>query len=126
MVERVHPEAFPAPTVPLAHGVRAGDFLFVSGQTATTDDGGIYLGDFAREVASALDNVEAVLGAGGATLAHVVRVGAYLANATLFAPFNAIYRERFADAPPARTTVVVGFGHPDVRVELDAIAYLGT
>jgi 2-iminobutanoate/2-iminopropanoate deaminase len=125
MIERIHPEGWPAPDVPLSYATRAGGFVFVSGQVATDAAGGVYVGDFAREVTSALDNVEAVLAAAGASLDQVVKVGAFLSNATLFAPFNEIYRARFAAAPPARTTVVVGFGHPNVRVEIEAIAYLG-
>lgn len=125
MIERLQPAHLSAPAVPLSPGTSAGGFVFVSGQTATTEDGRVYVGDFAREVASALDNVEAILRAGGASWEHVVRVGAYLSNAALFAPFNEIYARRVASPPPARTTVVVAFGHPDVRVEIDAIAYLG-
>ena len=93
--------------MPLSHATRAGDFVFVSGQVATAHDGEVYIGDFAREVESALDNVEAVLAAAGARPDQIVKVGAFLSNATLFAPFNEVYRRRFADAPPARTTVVV-------------------
>lgn len=125
MIERHQPAHFPAPTVPLSPGASAGGFVFVSGQTATSEDGSVYVGDFAREVESALDNVEAVLQAAGASWPQVVRIGAYLSNATLFAPFNEIYARRVGSAPPARTTVVVAFGHPDVRVEIDAIAHLG-
>jgi 2-iminobutanoate/2-iminopropanoate deaminase len=125
MIERIHPAGQPAPRVPLSPGTRAGDFVFVSGQVATSDDGQVYIGDFTREVEGALDNVEAVLAAAGARLDQVVKVGAYLSNATLFGPFNEVYARRFGDAPPARTTVVVDFGHPDVRVEVEAIAYLG-
>jgi len=121
----VHPDHFPAPVVPLSHGVRAGDLLYVSGQVATAPDGSVLVGDFEAEVNSAIDNVEAVLQAAGASLADVVKVGAYLSNAALFARFNEVYARRIGDVPPARTTVVVGFGHPDVRVELDAVAYLG-
>jgi 2-iminobutanoate/2-iminopropanoate deaminase len=125
MIERIQPAGLAVPAVPLSPAVRAGDFVFVSGQTATADGGGIYIGDFAREVISALDNVETVLAAAGARLDQVVKVGAFLSNATLFAPFNEVYRKRFGSAPPARTTIVVDFGHPDVRVEIEAVAYLG-
>jgi 2-iminobutanoate/2-iminopropanoate deaminase len=124
-MQTVHPDHFPTPAVPLSHGVRAGDLLFVSGQVATGPDGAVLVGDFEAEVNSAIDNVEAVLQAGGASLADVVKIGAYLSNAALFARFNEVYARRIVNGPPARTTVVVGFGHPDVRVELDAIAYLG-
>lgn len=125
MIERIHPAGAAVPAVPLSPATRAGDFVFVSGQVATDDGGDIYIGDFTREVTSVLDNVEAVLAAAGARLDQVVKVGAFLSNATLFAPFNEVYRARFGAAPPARTTVVVDFGHPDVRVEVEAIAYLG-
>lgn len=124
-MQRIHPAGMPEPPVPLTPGVRAGDFLFVSGQVPTRDDGSVLIGDFDAEVESALDNVEAVLRAGGAGLANVVKVNAYLANAAQFAPFNEVYASRFGDALPARTTLVVGFGHPDVRVEIEAVAYLG-
>ena len=125
MIERFHPEGLPAPTVPLSSATKAGDFVFVSGQVATDDENKVFIGDFAREVESALDNVEAVLAAAGARRDQIVKIGAFLSNAILFAPFNEIYRLRFPEAPPARTTVVVAFGHPDVRVEIEAIAYMG-
>jgi len=125
MIERIHPEGMPSLGVPLSPATRAGGFVFVSGQVATDDDGEVYLGDFAREVESTLDNLEAVLAAAGARIDQIVKVGAYLTNATLFAPFNEVYARRFGAAPPARTTVVVDFGRADVRVEIDAIAYVG-
>jgi 2-iminobutanoate/2-iminopropanoate deaminase len=120
----IHPDHFPVPLVPLSHGMRAGDFLFVSGQIATRPDGSVFTGDFSAEVESALNNVEAVLAADGGTIAQIVKVNAYLSNAMLFKPFNEIYARRFPDVRPARTTLIVGFGHPDVRVEIEAIAYL--
>ncbi|SNT65428.1 2-iminobutanoate/2-iminopropanoate deaminase [Asanoa hainanensis] len=125
MIERFHPEGLPAPTVPLSSATRAGDFVFVSGQIATDHENKVFIGDFAREVESTLDNVEAVLASAGARPDQIVKIGAFLSNAILFAPFNEIYRRRFPEAPPARTTVVVAFGHPDVRVEIEAIAYVG-
>jgi 2-iminobutanoate/2-iminopropanoate deaminase len=125
MIERFHPEGFPTPVVPLSHATKAGDFVFVSGQVATDADNKVFIGDFTREVESTLDNVEAVLASAGARPDQIVKIGAFLSNAILFAPFNEVYRRRFPEAPPARTTVVVNFGHPDVRVEIEAIAYVG-
>lgn len=115
----------PAPSVPLSAGYRAGDFVYVSGQVATKPEGGVLIGDFDDEVNLTLDNVEAILKAGGADFTKVVKVNAWLSNSMLFARFNELYAERVPSPPPARTTVVVAFGHPDVRVEVDAIAYLG-
>jgi 2-iminobutanoate/2-iminopropanoate deaminase len=124
-MQPIHPENAPAPAVPLSPGMRAGDFVYVSGQVPTNTDGSVLIGDFTSEVNGALDNVEAVLRAAGAGFAQVVKVNAFLSNAALFGPFNEIYASRIGSPPPARTTVVVGFGHPDVRVEIEAVAYLG-
>jgi len=112
-------------SVPFSAGYRAGDFVFVSGQIATRTDGSVLIGDFDGEVNLALDNVDAILKCGGADFSKVVKINAWLSNSLLFARFNELYRQRFLGAPPARTTVVVAFAHPDVRVEIDAVAYLG-
>ncbi|MER7005991.1 RidA family protein [Dactylosporangium sp. NPDC000555] len=125
MIERFHPASFPPVAVPLSHATKAGDFVFVSGQVATTADGGVLLGDFEAEVNLVLDNVEAVLAAAGARVDQIVKIGAFLSNATLFAQFNEVYARRFGAAPPARTTVVLAFGRGDIRVEVEAIAYVG-
>lgn len=122
----VSPDGVAAPVVPISPGVVAGGFLYVSGQVATQpDNASLYLGSFEREVEFTLDNVEAILAAAGAGWAQVVKVNAWLSSAQLFARFNEVYAARLGQARPARTTVVVGFGHPDARVEVDAVAYLG-
>jgi 2-iminobutanoate/2-iminopropanoate deaminase len=115
----------PAPTIPISAAYRAGHFVFVSGHIATRPDGSVFIGDFADEVTLALDNVELALRAAGADLSRVVKVGAWLSNPLLFGVFNTVYASRLGTARPARTTVAVGFAHPDVRIEIDAIAYLG-
>ena len=112
-------------SLPFSAGYRAGDFVFVSGQIASRADGTVLTGDFDAEVNLTLDNIETVLKCAGADFSNVVKINAWLSNSLLFARFNELYRERFLDAPPARTTVVVAFAHADVRVEIDAIAYLG-
>ena len=122
----VFPESIAAPPVPLSPGVVAGGTLYVSGQVASDAEGAVYRGDFDREVTMTLDNVERVLVGGGASWSDVVKVGAWLGDISLFARFNELYAARLGDHRPARTTVVVEFGHPDVRVEVDAIAHLST
>jgi 2-iminobutanoate/2-iminopropanoate deaminase len=124
MIEPINPSGAAVPGIPLSPGVRAGDFLYVSGQVATDDSGNIVIGDFDAEVNGAIDNVFKVVEAAGGTPAQIVKVQAFLTNGASFARFNELYAQRFS-TPPARTTVVTGFGNPDVRVELEAIAYLG-
>jgi 2-iminobutanoate/2-iminopropanoate deaminase len=121
----IHLPDQPAPTAPLSPGYSAGGVLYVSGQVANDPEGGILVGDFEAEVEGTLDNVEKVLAAGGATWDDVVKVGVYLSNSLLFAPFNEIYARRLGDHRPARTALIVDFGHPNVRVEVDAIAHVG-
>lgn len=124
MIRHITPDAR-EPQVPLTPGVRAGDWVFVSGQIAASADGTVLIGDFEKEVDLAIDNVGAVLSAAGASLSDVVKVSAFLSNPLLFARFNEVYARRFSPPRPARTTLVVSFGHPDVRVEIEAIAYIG-
>lgn len=124
-MEAIVPAGRPALKVPLSSGVRAGDFVYVSGQVATNPDGSFYLGDFRTEVNRTIDNVESIIVAAGGTLADVVKIGAYLSSGISFPLFNEVYAERFTgDVLPARTTAVIGFAHPDVRVEIDAVVYL--
>ena len=126
MIEAIHPDGTSAvPGIPLTPGVRAGDFLFVSGQVATDAAGAVVIGDFEAEVNGAIDNVFAVVAAAGGTPEQIVKINAYLSNGASFTGFNEIYAQRFGGTFPARTTVVSGFGNPDVRVELEAVAYLG-
>lgn len=121
----IQPATLPSPPVPLSPGVRSDDVVFVSGQVASHPDGTVLCGSFEDEVNLTLDNVETILAGAGATFADVVKVGAYVSNSLLFAPFNEIYARRYPNGVfPARTTLVVSFGHPDVRVEVEAIASL--
>jgi 2-iminobutanoate/2-iminopropanoate deaminase len=124
-VPAIQGEDVAALSLPFSAGYRAGDFVFVSGQIASGADGTVLTGDFDAEVNLALDNIETILKSAGAGFSNVVKINAWLSNSLLFTRFNELYRERFLDAPPARTTVVVAFAHTDVRVEIDAIAYLG-
>lgn len=121
----VFPEGWPSLAVPLSPGVRAGDFVYVSGLVAQNPDGSFVTGSIEDEVNGAIDKIEEVMQAAGGSLADVVKVTAYLSNALIFKQFNEIYATRFGPVRPARATLIVGFAHPDVRVELDAVGYLG-
>lgn len=125
MIEPINPGGAAVPGIPLTPGIKAGDFVYVSGQVATDDQGTVVIGDFEAEVNGAIDNVIKVVEAAGGSVEQIVKVNAYLSNGASFAAFNEIYAKRFSGTAPARTTVVSGFGNPDVRVELEAVAYLG-
>lgn len=125
-METIQPRSIGVPPVPLSPGVCVDDWIYVSGQVATQADGTVLCGSFEDEVNATLDNVESVLQAAGAGFGDVVKVNAFLASSLHFQEFNRIYAQRFPGAVyPARTTVVVAFGHPDVRVEVEAVAHVG-
>jgi len=116
-IERISPPGAPAPRGPYSPAVRAGDFIFVSGQVPPEP------GDVAHETRQVLNNVKRILEGCGASLADVVKCSVFLADGQDFAAMNQVYAEFFGDAKPARSTVVTGFAIPSIRVEIDAIAY---
>lgn len=117
MIERINPPGAPAPRGPYSPAVRAGDFIYVSGQVPGEP------GDVAEETRQVLNNVKRILEGCGATLADVVKCTVFLADGKDFAAMNAVYAEFFGEAKPARSTVVVAFAVPNIKVEIDAIAY---
>ena len=117
MIERINPPGAPAPRGPYSPAVRAGDFVYVSGQVPGEP------GDVADETRQVLNNVKRILEGCGATLADVVKCTVFLADGKDFAAMNAVYAEFFGEAKPARSTVVVAFAVPNIKVEIDAIAY---
>ena len=107
-----------------SQGIRAGDFIFVSGQGPIDPATGKVVGETIEEQTErTIENIQAILAAGGATLANVVKVSAHLDNLGHFDAYNRVYSKYFPDPKPARTTV--GSQLKGIMVEIDAIAYVG-
>lgn len=107
-----------------SQGLRAGDFVYVSGQGPVDPETQQIVGDTIEEqVALTLANVQAVLEAAGASMADVVRSTVHLADIGDFQRFNAVYAEHFPDPKPTRTTVQSVL--PGIMVEIDVVAYTG-
>ena len=124
MLERIIAPGAPTPRGPYSHAVRAGDFIFVSGQgpidPATNQ---LKLGDAASETRATLENVRAILQASGAELGDVIKCGVFLADIRDFAAMNAVYSEFFGEVRPARTTVQAALPAHGSKVEIDCVAY---
>jgi 2-iminobutanoate/2-iminopropanoate deaminase len=108
----------------MADAVRWGDLLLLSGRAAV-EPGTLRLrpGGFDAQAGAVLDDVATVLAAAGSGFEHVLRVECYLADAADFDAWNRVWRERFhSSAPPARTTIVTGFGVEGVLIELQITA----
>jgi 2-iminobutanoate/2-iminopropanoate deaminase len=124
MIERITPPGTPAPMGPYSPAVRAGDFLFVSGQgpvdPATQK---MSYGDIQHETRIVLNNIKRILEGCGSTMADVVKCSVFISDGKDFAAMNQIYAEFFGNAKPARTTVETGFADPKMKIEIDCIAY---
>ena len=108
---------------PYSQGIRAGNMLFVSGQGhLDPSTGALVEGDVAAQTRRVMDNIGAILKAGGASFDHVVRTTVYLADMNDFAAMNAVYGEYFKTNPPARATVEVARLPRDVLIEIAVIA----
>ncbi len=124
MIERVFPEGSPAPKGPYSPAVRAGDFVFVSGQGPVDAATGEYrYGDIGHETRVVLENIRLILAGCGAGPADVVKCSVFLADGRDFGAMNEVYAEFFGETKPARTTVECKFANPKMKVEIDCIAY---
>lgn len=106
---------------PFAKAVRAGDFVFVSGQVPAVD-GEIVVGGIAEQAERVIANVIAALDVADCGLEHVVKVNVWLDDPRDFTSFNAVFERHFRDHPPARSTVQSAL-MVDAKVEMDVIAY---
>jgi reactive intermediate/imine deaminase len=122
----------PAPMPVFSQGVRKGNILQVSGQGSVDPASGefVFTGDVKGQTTRVLQNIEAILEAGGASIDDVVMLRVYLTSRDDFAAMNEAYGEFMSTRTPSgvlpsRTTVFTGLPLPDMLVEIDALAVLG-
>ncbi len=118
----------PAPVGPYNQAVKAGGWLYCSGQIALDPQTGALVGagDVTAETRQVLSNLQAVLQAAGAGAAQVVRTTVYLVDLADFATVNTLYNDMFGvGVAPARACVQVAALPKGARVEIDAVAFLG-
>ena len=115
--------AAPPAIGPYSQAVRAGEFLFVSGQIPLDPANGQLVGaDIAAQTHRVLQSLDAIVRAAGATLDDVVKTTVYLADMNDFVAMNRVYATYFDDPAPARAAVQVARLPKDAQVEIDAIA----
>jgi 2-iminobutanoate/2-iminopropanoate deaminase len=126
VIERITPPSIPAPRGPYSPAVRAGGFIFVSGQgpidPATNQ---FSYGDIKHETRVVLNNIRTILEGAGASMADVVKCSVFLRDGGDFAAMNEVYAGFFGNDKPARTTVESRFADTRMKVEIDCIAYKG-
>lgn len=115
----------PVSHLPFSPAVKAGGFVFVSGQASVDETGKLVTDTFAGEMRRSMENIRKVLASAGLTLADVVQTRNYVGSQEDLAEFNQIYREYF-DAPyPARTTIMGCLGTL-LKFEIDVVAVAKT
>ena len=113
----------PAAVGPYSQGVRVGDFIFTAGQLGLVPGTKEFAGpDIEAQTRQALENLKAVLEAGGSGLEHVVKTTVFLADMGEFSRLNAVYTEFFPESPPARSAVQAAALPLGGRVEIEAVA----
>ncbi len=123
----VQTEKAPAALGPYSQAVKAGGFVFLSGQVALDPASGqVVEGDVRAQTERVLQNLQAVLAAAGSSLAAVVKTTVFLADMNDFAAMNEVYGRFFSSDPPARATVQAARLPKDVQVEIDLIALAGS
>ncbi|CAJ1004609.1 MULTISPECIES: RidA family protein [Bacillales] len=115
----------PAAIGPYSQAVKAGPFLYASGQIPLRPDGTLVEGDIVDQAHQVFANIKAILAEAGLSLADVVKATVFIKDMNDFGRLNDVYAEYFGDHKPARSTVEVARLPRDVKVEIEVIAYAG-
>lgn len=124
MIERIFPDSNATPRGHYTPAIRAGDFIFVSGQgpiDPVTDQ--LVAADVETQTRITLGNVARILQAAGASITDIVKVSMFLRDIADFPKMNRAYAEFFGEHKPARTTIESKFHQAEMLVEIDCVAY---
>ena len=110
--------------LPLSKAIRAGEYVYLSGQLGLDENGKIAEG-IEAQTQRCLDNIQAILKLADLKFEHVFKATVWLTDMSNFAAFNKVYAQTFASAPPVRSTVCAGLAFPAALIEIEVIAYAG-
>ena len=121
--EVISSEAAPKAVGPYSQAIKAGNFLFISGQLALNPKTGeIVSGGIEAQTKQSIENIKSILSSAGASLRDVVKTTVFLKDMEQFAQMNKVYQEYFGAGAPARSTVEVAKLPRDGLVEIESIA----
>jgi len=124
-LEKVSTKKAPAALGPYSQGMKAGDFVYVSGQLPINPETGkLITGSIKKQTEQSLKNTKAILEAAGTCLENVVKTTVFLQDMNDFADMNSVYAEFFTDHKPARAAVEVAKLPLGAGLEIQMIAYL--
>lgn len=124
MKTTISTENAPKAIGPYSQAVKAGDFIFTSGQIPIDPETSkIVEGGIEEQTKRVLENLRAILEEAGSSLKNVVKTTVFLTKMSDFQKMNEVYKQYFADNPPARSTVeVFMLPRQDAKIEIDAVA----
>jgi len=119
----IHTEGAPKPAGSYSQAVKAGGWLYISGQIPIDPGTGeVVKGPFELQARTALDNLKHVLEEGKSSLDRVIKVTIFLTDMDCFTQFNNIYSEYFGVSRPARSCVEASRLPRDAPIEIEAVA----
>jgi len=123
--EIIFTEKAPKPIGPYSQAIKIGNSLFISGQIPVDPKSGeLVEGDIRAQTHQVLKNIKAIVEAAGGTLNNVIKVTVYLDDMDDFAEMNEVYSQYFSESKLARTTIEVSRLPKNVKIEIEAIAYI--
>lgn len=126
MIQIIHSEKAPKAVGPYSQAVKAGNFLFFSGQIPidpSTSE--LVKGDIKAQTSQVLKNIQEVLKAAGCSISDIVKAEIFLADINDFAEVNKTYSDFFGDHKPARNTYQVAALPMNAKIEISITAYQG-
>lgn len=121
--KQIHTDQAPAAIGPYSQAINAGPFVYTSGQLGINASGEI-VGDVKQQTKQALENLKAVLEAGGSSMCRVIKTTVFLADMNDFAAVNEVYASYFCEPYPARSAYQVARLPKDGLVEIEAVAVI--
>jgi 2-iminobutanoate/2-iminopropanoate deaminase len=121
--QAIHTDNAPKAIGPYQQAIRVGEFIYTAGQIPIDPKtGNLVAGSIVEQTRQVLENLKAVLEAGGSALDRVVKVTVFLKNMSDFGAMNEVYAEYLGAAKPARSTVAVAELPRGALVEIDLVA----
>jgi 2-iminobutanoate/2-iminopropanoate deaminase len=115
-----------APKLPFSPAIKAGGYIFVSGQVGFMDTQGKKVKEIEAQTELCLENLKRVLAKAGVYMEDVVNVTVFLRNERDFSKMNKIYESYFREDEPVRSTIIAALALPNILIEIDCIAYSGS
>ena len=109
--------------LPFSSAVKAGDFIYVSGQVGHMDSNGNRVEGIEAQTKQCMENIKKILDQVESTFDDIVKVTIYLKDVKYYAEMNKVYSKYFFSRLPARSTAIAGLAMPEMLIEIDCVIY---